>query len=51
MRTRGRQKPCHMIVQTMVNFLDFIMRTLDSERVLSKGGGGHSQILIFEIAL
>ena len=50
-RTRGRQKPCHVIVQTMVNFLGFMMRTLDSERVLSKVGGGHSQILIFEIAL
>lgn len=29
-----------MIMGTMRNVLDFIVRTLGSERVLSKGGGG-----------
>lgn len=39
-RTRRRQKPDEMVMETMMNVLDAIVRALGSERVLSKGGGG-----------
>lgn len=38
MRKRGRQKPDHVIIETILRILDFTLRTMCSERVLSKGG-------------